>query len=113
MCKVYIVMDLDFYSFRNNIDTDCTCVYISTDKEAAIKHLNLYVKVWNDSVREDMEESPEDFEGETVELIDNPMDTDDVFEDFVMYYSHEDPVDGDWHKMYIKIEERDMGGQYD
>lgn len=105
--KVYVVSDLDFYSFRGDIDTDCSCVYISKSKESAIKHLNDYVKTWNDSVRDDMTECPE-FEGETVKFIDDPMATGDVFEDFVMYYSHTCPDDGDWHKMFIRIEELEM-----
>ncbi len=105
--KVYVVLDLDFYSFRDNVDTDCSCVYISKSKESAIKHLNDYVKTWNDSVRDDMRECPEDFEGETVDFIDDPMATDNVFEDFVLYYSHT-CSDSDWHSMFVKIEEREM-----
>lgn len=105
--KVYMVLDLDFYSSKGDIDTDCSCVYVGKSKESAIKHLNDYVKTWNDGVRDDMTECPDDFDGETIELIDDPMATDNAFEDFVLYYSHTCP-NGDWHNMFVKIEEREM-----
>ena len=105
--KVYVVLDLDFYSSKGDMDTDCSCIYISKSKESAIRHMNDYVKTWNDDTRDDMAICPEDFEGETIEMVDNPADTGDVFEDYVLYYSHR-YLNGDWHNMFVKIEEHEM-----
>ena len=101
---MYNVIDLEIWYSESQLHNRCEIVYSGMDEDAAIDKLNDYVKVWNDDTREYMKKYPESFEGNKVQMIDNPMDKGDVYEDTVLYYRRE-YKNGDWYEGYIRLVE--------
>lgn len=101
---VYNVIDLEIWHLKGQLHNRCEIVHSGTDEYAAIDALNDYVKNWNNDTRAYMKEYPESYDGNKIQMIDNPMDKGDVYENTVLYYRRE-YKNGDWYEGYIRLNE--------
>ncbi len=101
---IYNVIDVEIWYTNGKMHNRCEIVHSGEDEYAAIDALNDYVKVWNNDTRCYMKEYPKSYEGDKIQMIDNPMDKGNVYEDNVLYYRRENK-NGEWYEGYIRLAE--------